>query len=153
MRTLVGKVEYTSSTSVQGRFGRAALAVLRAFEERSRGRTGASDQLPLGGEVLLALTFLLRVLPLLRPKSIRLWGKGSRMPPVIIYTDARYERSNDNPAEVGIVIFDRSLPFEILVGYHFVYVRPQLGYVLVPFSKLCKNECGKNVVLFKNKRR
>jgi hypothetical protein len=110
MRTLVGKVEYTSSTSVQGRFGRAALAVLRAFEERSRGRTGASDQLPLGGEVLLALTFLLRVLPLLRPKSIRLWGKGSRMPPVIVYTDARYERSNDNPAEIGIVIFDRSLP-------------------------------------------
>ena len=75
----------------------AHAVAIRRSDPPDRATTTTTDQEPDQSQVTT-------------PKSIRLWGTGSRIPPVIVYMDARYERDNDNPAEIGIVIFDRSLP-------------------------------------------
>ena len=46
------------------------------------------------------------ILPLLMPRRIVVRGPEARLPPVVIYTDARYEPTAARPAEIGVVIYD-----------------------------------------------
>ena len=97
---LVGKLEYTSSTGASARFGRAALAVLRAWCDAHRG----AGVHVLSDEALLALRFFVFILPLVRPRVFRLVGRQRR--PIIVYTDARYSPWAAEPAELGVAIYD-----------------------------------------------
>ena len=97
---LVGKLEYTSSTGASARFGRAALAVLRAWCDAHRG----AGPHVLTDEAMLALRFFIFILPLVRPRVFRLAGRRRR--PIIVYTDARYSPGAAEPAELGIAIYD-----------------------------------------------
>ena len=97
---LVGKLEYTASTGASARFGRAALAVLRAWCDAHRG----AGPHVLTDEAMLALRFFIFILPLVRPRVFRLAGRRRR--PIIVYTDARYSPGAAEPAELGIAIYD-----------------------------------------------
>lgn len=113
LRTLVGKLEYTSGSAVNGRLGRAALSTIRSLlkQRRAMPNSARSDEasLVLTPLVLAALAFYVQVLPLLRARKFHLERRVVR-PPVIVYTDAMYAANAAVPARIGIVIYDPEDP-------------------------------------------
>ena len=76
--------------------------MLRDWAQHRRGTR------PLTADVVVALGFFRDVLPLLRPRVFDLSRAGSR-PPILVYTDARYDRSHAEPAQLGVAFFDPEL--------------------------------------------
>jgi hypothetical protein len=113
LRTLIGKLEYTSGSAVNGRLGRAALSTLRSFLKQRRakplGERADEARLDLSPLALAALAFYIQVLPLLRARKFRL-SRRELQPPVLVYTDAMYAANAEVPARIGIVIYDPADP-------------------------------------------
>ena len=112
LRTLVGKLEYTSGSAVNGRLGRAALSTLRSFltERRASPKGQRSEEaMCLTPLVLAAIAFYVQVLPLLRARKFHLDQREVRLP-VTIYTNAMYAATAKIPARIGIVIYDPEDP-------------------------------------------
>jgi hypothetical protein len=98
MEQIVGKLEYTSTSGAAGRFGRAALSMLRSWAQHGFA------SVPFPEAVELALRFFILVLPLIPPRVFKL-RKVPRSP-ILVYTDARYSPNSPEPAQIGIAIFD-----------------------------------------------
>ena len=108
LEQLCGKLEYTQTSASAGRCGRAALVVLREWATRKRGE-GRRRQQPVSRDVEFALAFFAAVLPLLRPRKLKVRGKMVR-DTVIVYSDAMYDAGKDIPARIGFVIYDPENP-------------------------------------------
>lgn len=112
MESIVGKLEYTSTSATSGRVGRAGLAVLREWIRDTRtervaatASEAAHTGLPITRVVQLTLEFFVTVLPLLRPRVFDIRAAAPRRP-IVVYTDARYSPNASEPAQIGCAIFD-----------------------------------------------
>ena len=101
--TICGKCEYTTSSGACGRVGRAPLAALRAWQHRP-GRRDDSESLP--DFVKEAIKFFIQLLPLLPPRRFFFGRKRRKRRPIIVYTDAMYDKNRTPAGMVGVVIFD-----------------------------------------------
>lgn len=104
---LAGRLWFTLSWAV-GRFGRAALQPLHAASNGSRSEV-------ISDELRRALSFIRDLLvdpssglPRLRPRKFRY--KRSRLPAVLVWSDARWEASDERPAGMGFVVFFPETP-------------------------------------------
>ena len=95
--SLVGKLEFTVASGYM-RLGRAAVSALRHHQFNS-GERGRFEP---GGECAGALSFLVALLPLLRPRTFRLRGRARV--PIVVYSDAMYEPGQ--PPRVGFLVYD-----------------------------------------------
>ena len=82
---------------------RAPLAALRAWQHRP-GRRDDSESLP--DFVKEAIKFFIQLLPLLPPRRFFFGRKRRKRRPIIVYTDAMYDKNRTPAGMVGVVIFD-----------------------------------------------
>jgi hypothetical protein len=101
--SLFGKLEFTTSSAGYCRIGRAALATLRAWHTDAASH---APDTPLPPAVLEALAFFSSVLPRLPARRFAFGERRNRRKPIVLYTDAMYERSAAVPAQIGITIYD-----------------------------------------------
>jgi hypothetical protein len=95
--SLLGKLQFALQWAAY-RFGRAALQPL--FEH---SRSGGAHHGHFSAATCAALSFLLAMLPALRPRVFH--TRRQRRPPVLVWSDAAWEPSSDTPATIGFVVF------------------------------------------------
>jgi hypothetical protein len=99
-KSFLGKCEYLQSSATTTRVGRAALGMLRAWDEARPSRH--TEHYPLSELACEAVLFLLAILPRLPPRVFD-FRRREVKPPIVLYTDAMGEGTF---GRIGIVIYD-----------------------------------------------
>jgi hypothetical protein len=105
----LGKCEFLQFSATAGRLGRAAIGILRRWDnERRHSRAPKDENLPeVAREALAFIIFLLWRLP---PRTFHLRDTRPKRKPIVLYTDGMYEQKAATPARIGVAAFDSELP-------------------------------------------
>ena len=105
----LGKCEFLQFSATAGRLGRAAIGMLRRWDNERRRSHVHGDE-PLSDVARDALAFIIFLLWRLPPRTFHLRDTRPHRKPIILYTDGMYEQKAAVPARIGVAAFDPEHP-------------------------------------------